>query len=362
MIYYSSQFLPNNTYTTLEELGKDVDLSKVVLVLDANLVIYLRDFFLDPKLFISRFPDSGILTDIRTLLKEIHQYKLDPSRINSGLGANESSRSKSDFSLNYAKYIQTEATVEYLLNQGYVSWDWLLEHKPPTPAISLQEEDYPDSMIPLLSTESEYQHHLILMYLFAIKLICLFYDAERGNLSNKEAYFELTRFMRQEVNIRSLYMQWFALHLLGGDNDFKSILFPKPKEPENRKLHKIFSGSLDLAYPTLVNQVVWQQFPKQETIPVFLTADKRLSRLHQLVQTKIMYESDQNGSYYPEVCFCEPNSRLNWSKQDYEDFEKDRAGDMDQFLHPTGIPQKTLHLLPLVESLEQELKLSMKNN
>ena len=50
-MYFSSTYLPNKVYFSLEDLFNEVEKDKVILVFDSNIFIYYKDFYLDPLKF-----------------------------------------------------------------------------------------------------------------------------------------------------------------------------------------------------------------------------------------------------------------------------------------------------------------------
>jgi len=352
MLYFSSTYLQNKTFQSLEELFQNISPKNVALVYYSNIVVYYRDFYLNPKQFIKN-SNSNIIHSLRYLNEQVTRYDLE---VLATLGVDESSRCKSDFSVNEQKRKQTHEALMTLLHLHYVDFDKFIELKVPQEPI-VDNGSYPNSMIPFLEQDSLYQHLLIVMYLLCLKVILIYNKFEIGEIDRKQSIDELNRFMREELNFVSGIMYLLCLHLFGGSAEFKNIFIPKKKLARNEKLHRIFNGAIDLVFPTIINKVTNSQYktPIPHMIPVFVSTDKRISKLHSLMGLRITYNTKESYSFFPELVQADFLGNLKWTKEEMNHLYKLSTADIERFNSFDGTPKATTHLLKNIKPLEDEV-------
>lgn len=350
MIYFSSTYIENRAFQTLEELFKYVAPKDVALVFDTNVVVYYRDFYLAPKLFVERNKDNGISAVVRYLIEQIIRYDL---KVNASLGVDESSRSKVNFSLIEEKVQQTHHALMFLLHLNNKDIDLFIKLKNAEEPIKSKGE-YPDSMLDFLKEEAPYQHFLIVSYLVSLKIVLLYNKLQRREITNREAFVGLCDFMKKDIDCMIGILQVYALYLFGGDSTFKGIIFPKGSGGLNEKYHKIFNGAIDFVLPTIANMVSRYQYPN--LIPVFVSIDRRISKLHSLSCAKMILQTNNSINYSELSEFYFP-SNLNWTEEDkivinqiFMDNYRER------FINSYGKIRTSIHLLDLVEYYEKEIK------
>lgn len=353
MLHFSSTYLQNQTFQSLEELFQNISPKNVALVYDSNIVVYYREFYLNPKRFSEQQSNCEIISAIRYLNEQITRYDLE---VMATLGVDESSRCKQDFSINEAKRNQTHEALMFLLHLDYKDFDKFIQFGSSQEPI-LDKGEYPNSMLPLLKQDSIYQHPLIIMYLLCLKVILLYNRFELNEISGKDAIDELNRFMREDIDTISGIMHLLSLHLFGGSNEFKNIFFPKRKLKTNEKLHKIFNGAIDLVLPTVINKVTnsYYKTPIPELIPVFVSTDKRISKLHSLMGLRITQNTKETYSFFPEMIQGDFLGKLQWTKEEMNHFFKVSQSDIKRFTRFDGAPREASHLLSHVLPLETEL-------
>lgn len=353
MLYFSSIYLKNKTYQSFEDLFQDVSPERVVLVYDTNIVIYHRDFYLNPKCFVDNPLNKNSINAIRYLNENVNRYNLE---VLASFGVDESSRQKSDFSLNIDKWNQTHNALMSLLHLNYHDFDKFIQNQRPIEAV-IDRGVYPNSMLLFLEQNSSYQQLLIVMYIFCLKVILLYYRFESKEITGKEAVNELNRYMRNDINCVSATMSLLSLHLFGGSNEFMNIFFPKNNLPINEKLHKIFNGSIDLIIPTIINKEVEKFYKKQmpNLIPVIVSSDKKISNLLSLMRLISKYQSKESNNYFPELLQVDFLNSLKWNNEEMNQLFKFSNSDFDRFISFDGIPRSTTHLLKYVKPLEDEL-------
>lgn len=353
MLYFSSTYLQNRTFQSLEDLFHNISPEKVALVYDSNIVVYYREFYLNPKHFTDNPVNKDIVHVIRYLNEQVIRYNL---KVLALLGVDESSRRKSDFSINDDKWNQTHEALNVLLHLDSFDFDKFIQIKIPQEPF-VDKGEYPNSMLPFLEQKSLYQHPLIVMYLLCLKVILLYFRFESCEITRKEAIDELNRFMREEIDSISGTIYFLSLHLFGGSNEFKNIFFPKKNLAINEKLHRILTGAIDLVLPAIVNKVTnsYYRMPIPDLIPVFVSTDKRISKLHSLMGLRITINTKENYSYFPELIQADFLSKLEWTKEEMNQLLMVSQSDISRFTNFDGTPRMTTHLLKYVKPMEDEL-------
>lgn len=353
MLYFSSTYLQNKTFQSLEDLFQNISSKKVALVFDSNIVVYYRDFYLNPKSFVDNPNNKETVYAIRYLNEQITRYSLE---VLATLGVDESSRRKSDFSVNEEKRKQTHEALMFLLHLDYRDFDKFIQLKRVQEPI-IDKGEYPSSMLPFLEQDSFYQHPLIVMYILCLKVILLFNRFESNEISGKEAIDALNRFMREDIDSVSGIMYFLCVNLFGGSDEFKNIFFPKKNLPTNEKLHRIFNGAIDLVFPTIINKVTnaYYKTPIPDMIPVFVSTDKRISKLHSLIGLRITHNTKETYSYFPELIQVDFLSKIKWTKEEMNELFKVSQSDIKRFTSFDGTPRMTTHLLKYVKLLEGEV-------
>ena len=174
------------------------------------------------------------------------------------------------------------------------------------------------------------------------------YEFEIGEIDRKQSIDELNRFMREELNFVSGIMYLLCLHLFGGSAEFKNIFIPKKKLARNEKLHRIFNGAIDLVFPTIINKVTNSQYktPIPHMIPVFVSTDKRISKLHSLMGLRITYNTKESYSFFPELVQADFLGNLKWTKEEMNHLYKLSTADIESV-----ITSYSIHYTKLYDSL-----------
>ncbi|PTB98013.1 hypothetical protein C9994_00200 [Marivirga lumbricoides] len=292
---------------------------------------------------------------VRYFIEQVFRYDLE---IIAGLGVDESSRSKVNFSIIQKKRNQAHTALLSIFSMDPDDINCFIDNKvPENPILSIGE--FPNSMIPFLKNNTIYKHALIVTYLSSLKIICLYVAVKNQSIDNKTAYIIFSKFIREELNCIPAIVQSFALHLFGGCDYLKKIIFPKRNLPINKKLHKILSGSIDLLLPSLSQKLVEQTYPlhvSRKLTTVFATTDQRISLLHSLMNEKIRLDSGEKINYSRSINQIDLLPEIKWSKSDLDEFDHFTNEDVGKrFSRPYSGPQKFDHLLHLVPHYENEV-------
>ena len=355
-LYFTSSLIPNKLFLSLEELFEHIKHQEILLVFDTNIVVYYRDFFLNSNKFITS--NKSTYYSIRYLVEQISRYDLE---VNGTFGVEESSRSKSDFKLNMEKVYQTHRAVMSILAMNIDSFDKFIKEDFSEDEIKTNK-DYPFSKIDSLKEESSFQNLHIISYLAALKIFILKNQIEENTITPSEAYLFFLDFVIEEVDCIAATINQYALHLFGGVDFFKLILMPKGNISIEETLDQLFTGAIDLVYPTIVNKSQ-DLYPipnkLEKMIPVLVTADRRLATLHSRINTKFILETSsiKDGiNYNPELTEIVFYEKTKWSKADLKLFNDRLTKDIEhRFISSISEGKTATHLLPLVEKYEQEV-------
>ncbi len=316
-LYFTSTYLPNKVYSTLEDVFKEIPSKNVLLVFDSNIVIYYRDFYLNPKSYSESKDENrkSIYKNLRYLSQSIFEYNLN---VNATLGVDESSRNNSNFKINKEKQLQTHNILTELLYLNFKKFDKFIQNKKVEEPIKNVDE-FPNSMYDRLDSECFYIDHLIFGYLTSLQIQILLKEIQNGK-NKLTAMFELIDFM---ITLDCFAVIFFnlGLHLFGDKEDklkFRKILFKNNKNI----LRKTFNGTIDLILPTLVNHIpnYLHKLSKSQAIPVFVTFDSRISKLHSLMRAKVIIQNNSfNFNYEPELVKIDYSSNLKWTQNELDE-------------------------------------------
>ena len=287
----------------------------------------------------------------------IQQYDLD---VNASLGVDESSRLKSNYHLDVKKADQTGAIMMYLFHLDIKLWESFINQKQSERSIKSTDE-YPESLIPYINTLLEDNHITIATYLTSLKFIIIYSSYKNGEISPINAILELCRFMREEINCMIGIMKIIGIHAFGGDSYFNKIIMPNMNLPSNERLHRIFNGAIDLAYPTIMHHAVrYQSHLKtgdiKRLIPVFVSADRRLSKLYSLCQLHLIVDNQAPINYCGEAVSYGYNSKLSWSSAELDAIIKAYPSDYSKIGFDNK-PRIMNNVMSLIEEYEEKVKL-----
>lgn len=125
--------------------------------------------------------------------------------------------------------------------------------------------------------------------------------------------------------------------------------FPKSL-PINERLHKIFNGAIDLIFPTIINKLQIKNL-----IPIFVSTDKRISKLNSLMGIRARFNTNETYSYSPELIQADFLGRLKWTKEEMDQLYVVPQSDINRLNRFDGRPRMTTHLLKYVKPLETVL-------
>lgn len=354
-IYFTSSYLPEGRTLSLEELSNYVDLRKIVLVLDTNLVVDYRDFFLSSQKFIENRHDTYM--SLRYLVEQLDRCEIETNFL---LGLDESTRRLSDFSRIAEKFDQASKILSSMLNSGIDQLDEFIKlNGEIAPVIDTSKKTI--SKVKALGQDFIGEQLLTVGYLLSLKLVDLKLTQEHGVISRAEAFKQFLNFAIHEVDVIISAIVNYALHIFGGVDSLRGILFLKGMKSSSREnvIHQIFNGSIDLIFPTLVNVIPKICYPnKGQLIPVFATRDEKLAEIHSLSYAKLIVDNGDSGFNFNiiESRFTK-KQKLCWTKSDLTEFKKILRNDLSNRadkLRP-GHSQSAEHLIPLVIELEEKI-------
>jgi hypothetical protein len=354
-LYFTSSEIPSKQFLSLEELFTMVPPQEILLVFDTNIVVYYRDFFLNPRHFVTNKPE--VFKSIEYLVDSIHFYDLE---VNSSIGNDESSRSKLDFSISREKARQTRDVMQMMFSMTKHSLNYHTESYFKLEPVFISQE-LSDSKVLCLKQESTFSGILTLSYACVLKIFLLFCDLESGKIDRRKAYLDFLNFAMEEADGVAVLILSFAYHLFGGVNAFRSMLFAKGKALPKEKLHQLFNGALDLIYPYVVNRAQ-DFFPipnkSEALIPILVTGDRRLSILHSICNKR--YLVDQDKVLMTELPLAQldffAGEKTKWTTEDKAAFKIRTAKDIKKrYASATGPHKSTEHLYPIIEKLETQV-------
>ncbi|WP_068615368.1 hypothetical protein [Paenibacillus tuaregi] len=299
-LYLSSMYI-HDKIQTFDELVNKVPPRYIELFLDTNLCILLRDFYREPQSIVNR-PDN-IWDTLRDLLKyiEIHDLIVDYS-----LGIEEACRNKNDFSINRVKVQEMTSCIGGLFSLSYFE---MLEHSKLikfTPPVK-DTSSLKDSKLDSLESNSSFQSLLFVNYSSLLKLLIL---DKQTNKTTVEKMIEYVDFLDNGVNLVGGANLLFGYHYFGGSSEVKKLIHKLGRDI-SKALHAIWNASIDLTFPTLVSQT----FGKNNTVPIFVTADEKLYQVFDSMKMRVMIRDGTTDVLPP---FIEINLReAGWSNSDF---------------------------------------------
>ena len=353
-LYLTSSLIPNIKLLSFEELFKYTKPEDILLVFDTNLVIYYREFYLNSEKFIGDHGKNDIYLILRYFIEQIERYNLI---VNASIGVDESSRSKKDCNLILEKVEQTHEAIMNLFAMDITKFDTYVKQKLVIEPI-IDRSKLTTSKVGCLSQKSMFQNLLIVSYAAALKLYILQTRIDKKTLTPRDAYIEFHEFMTIEVNCTMGTISLFALHLFGGVDKFKSMIFAKSSASVEEKIHQLYNGAIDLIYPYIVNRVQ-NLFPplgsNKKLIPILVTMDKKMATLHSLINTKVIFESnDSKPNFNPELIEIKFIDKMSWNDDDLKHFKSLFLKDIyrvEKNISKTG--REVKHLLPVVAKYEK---------
>jgi len=356
-LYFTSSLIPNKRFLRIEELFDQYSPLDTLFVFDTNVVVYFKELFYNSQKFIKNQENHGVYNELRYLIKSIEKNNL---MVDASLGVDESSRKTEDFSLNMEKAKQTQKAILELFKMNLEQLDKHIQSNIATTSIIKNESKYTLTKVSHLEQESFYENILTISYACSLKIVILYEQLIANRLAPLEAYFHLYEFMTKDLDCVGGTLIIYALYLFGGDEGFKKILISKENISPERKLHQIFNGSIDLIYPYLVDrmpEISYSYWPIRLN-PIFVTFDKRISILHSLINTRIIFEGDKDDkfSYNPELVELKFLRKLSWSNKELEEINNLTRKDMSSRLNNVILNLKDSNgFLPIIERLEHEL-------
>lgn len=349
-LYFSSSRISNKRILSLEELFTYYKPEDVILVFDTNIVVDYREFYLSPL----KFKETQFSTycSLRYLVEQIERYNLE---INATFGVDESCRAVSDFSILHNKRKQTHDILMKMLYSGIDQFDLHLKKNVSVNSI----KDYSArtiSKIDSLKERSIGQNLIIVSYLTALKIAELKLKQDSGKINRLEAFLSFFEYATKEIDCVGGTIINYAYHLFGGMDSLKRIILIRKigKASKENVIHQIFNGAIDLILPYLVDSVNHLFKTDKNYIPVFVTRDERISDIHSLHATKVIFGE---GPYSFQLVEGKYSSKrkMNWTEKEEtlikNVMENDIFSRIEKKIPSSG--QTTSHLLPLIAQQEK---------
>ncbi|MGG4214010.1 hypothetical protein [Paenibacillus sp. FSL L8-0638] len=288
---------------SFEDLVNKVDIKLVELIPDTNICIYLRDLYKEPSSIVKR---EAIWNELRDLLRNIENNDV---LIDYSLGIEEACRSLSNFEINFDKLNDMKNSIKHLFEMNYFE---MLEHSklikfdPPIKDQTFKSPSKLDS----LESVSTFQGLLFVNYACLMKLFLLRNSNPSEN--NADLMIDYLRFVQSEVDLFSTSTTLFAHFYMSGNSSITNLLHKSKSKKIEDRIHTFWNAAIDLTFPALVSQ----QFIKNNTIPVFVTADERLRQIFDAMKIRVMIN---NGSEIALPPLVEVDlSKTNWSNTELD--------------------------------------------
>lgn len=91
--------------------------------------------------------------------------------------------------------------------------------------------------------------------------------------------------------------------------------------------------------------------------PIFVTGDKRLSKLHRICNNKFLIENNNSLFNIPELsemAYYE-DEKFKWKEKEILMFKERSIKDLPKRLSRSGIKRSADHLIPMVEDYEKKV-------
>ncbi|WP_411955624.1 hypothetical protein ACKXGF_14375 (plasmid) [Alkalibacillus sp. S2W] len=277
-IFYSSPFTKENGFINLDKFIETKDSSNYVLILDANICIYLEKYFEDPFKTVSIWRDSNteLLTDFFDMVKTIRKYHIE---YNIEDALNESCRETLRGNrLDSEKFIKRQDRILYLLED--LTLNEVLYPKKPFVSNSYLN----DSKAIIESFVKKYDNpetplNLVLSYINTLKIKQLQRDTRKNPIEKLQHYYD---FVINEVGIFSLPHWGVAILIFGdlklqsGDHMTKLIKTKKKRNLDKKDsyISGIWNAAIDISWLINVSKRIYKG-----KIPVFVTNDEALNEL-----------------------------------------------------------------------------------
>lgn len=357
-LYFSSSSVRNKRFLSIEEVLKVIPAEDALFVLDTNVIVHFRNFFLNPLYYSTNPNKKDHYLNVKYLIEKYHEYDL---RYNVAFGIQESSRSPVDFSIQESRALQTRLAIKSLFEKTTsVDIENFVKENITAEAVIINETLIA-SKLAVFNQSFVFKDILIISYVCVLKIALLYNEIDRNVITPFNAFMNFLDFMMEEIDAVSVVLASFAFHLFGGVTAFKLIIFEKNKSSLEQKMHKLFNGSIDLIFPNLVNnaQVL---FPVPNTnhslTPIFVTGDKRLSLLHSLCNNNISIQAEDDLIDIPqlaEIGYYE-EEKFKWKESELKLFRERYKSDAIKRINSDNGEKKTAtHLIPLIQKLESEV-------
>lgn len=299
-IYFNSMYT-DNTLADLNEYVKKYTAENIVLVLDTNICIYLRDFYNRPMEIVNR---QDIWPKVRQLLKDIEILDLE---VDYSLGIEEACRNLKDFSLDRDKLTEMYQCINSLFELDYIQ---MLQHSQLIKVNELKKDTTKREMtkIEALTQPSQFKNLVSNTYASVLKLYLLEnFDVESTQLEKMKKYLD---FISEEIDIIGIAEVVFASHYLSGNSAIASLIHKESKKKPERVIHALWNASIDLTMPALVGV----KGMKDNKLTIFVTADGAINEIINGMYIKTVISDKLNDKYLPliEVNF----ESSNWSNDD----------------------------------------------
>ncbi|MBE7148919.1 hypothetical protein MN093_14435 [Bacillus mycoides] len=326
---YSSMYVREDI-ESIEELVKILNPSIIQLQLDANICIYLREFYRTPS---KTIVDEVLWHELKAFFMYIEQYNV---AIDYSLGVEESCRNLNDFKINYEKLDETIDILRDLFKMDFlqkIEHSKLIRFSEPVKDKSKRKSSKAES----LEQESSFQNLIILSYACLLKLYLIYNDEiESSNVKKMINYMD---FLSNEINIISGTHIIYGNLLLSGHPKAARLIHSNKKTIPHF-IHGIWNAALDLTLPTLVSR----KFSSAKKVPVFVTRDELLWLIFDSMKMKYVFSAGENFVHPPfiEIDF----SKCNWTMDEIEQINK----------HYSKIQEKRLYNFMIQnESVEERL-------
>lgn len=341
-IYCQSQFTQHNI-NSLREFISEYGEESICVVFDTNIVIYLRDIYLNATDSINRLND--IWPALEEFLFLIKYYGLE---CNYYFGLDESCRNKNDFSFNKQKVIQTIDAVSKILD---FTREELVDHIESNIIIEPFKDlsGLGEGKLNYFDADTSFNSLQVINYPALLKAYLL---KNNSGLTQFERAMNMLNYIDKVLDVSSLDLLKFTYMYFGDNPKVKSMLHPKNKS-KDKLLQGIWNCAIDLSIYLLSNGSVTYS----KLIPVFATFDEGLYEFNKNNKIIAFFTTDSKGEFVvPPIIEMSLEAETKWTEEENKELIKviDKIGkkhlDINRKFDSTKIKERMMKEIVRLES------------
>jgi len=280
---------------SIDCLAKLANNDKILLCLDTNICIYIRDLYNNPFEILNK--KDNTVNELFKFLKDVKYYDLNVDFL---YGCEEASRTLDVFKINKDKLQEIKENINSIFNMSINELlQFFYSNKSTNPC-----KDYTNRTDSKLSSFKN-----ILTMNYACLLQLYIQKVKYPDLDNVNQMIKYIDFLNTEIDMISTSNLIFGYHYFSDDSIIKKMIHTKKRTVEH-KLHAIWNATIDLTIPILVSY----KFIEEDVNPVLVTSDVRLFTLFDSMKIKCIV---QGGEVIPPLVEVNLN-KLPWKTNDID--------------------------------------------